>query len=295
MDNNKTTESDRLIHTPSTFARQNLLYAQETGRLKSLKQHSCVRENLDSYLFFVVLDGEGMVSTGGKDYKAVKGDTVLLDCRRRYSHISSADNPWTIRWVHFNGSMPKALFSIFEEGNQLSPVFTPANGTGLYEEILDSLAESFKTKSTLAEIEQSTLIEKILVSCIKDVATNVELTLDKEDNDLDKDEFASLRESVNLHMDENHLERILSIQYGLQPEELSRIFLEKYGISLEAYIVNRKLNKVKELLRFTIKSVDEIMEESGFSEEKELRQLFMDSEQMSPEDYRKRWAQWIKS
>ena len=59
--------------------------------------------------------------------------------------------------------------------------------------------------------------------------------------------------------------------------------------------MNRKFNKVKELLRFTIKSIDEIISEVGIEDEKALRDYFMETEEMTPEDYRRRWAQWIKS
>ena len=292
---NKTTDSDRLIHTPSVFARKNLIYAQETGRLKSLKQHSCVRENLESYLFFVIEDGEGVVNTAGKDYKAVKGDAVLLDCRKRYSHISSSDNPWTIRWIHFNGSCSGRLFELFQEANAKSPVFTPKNGLGEYMDMLEKLNERLCVKNVLAELEQSMLIERVLSECLKDVASDKVLSVDNNEEQLESDEFSTLRESVNEHIGEKHLERILSIQYGLEPGKLSELFEKKYGISLPDYILNRKLNKAKELLRFTIKTLDEIIEESGIVDEKLFRDLFMESEEMTPEEYRKKWAQWIKS
>ena len=51
----------RYIHTPSSFARQNLLYIQETGRLKSRDRHISRRSHLESYLFFIVLSGRGTV------------------------------------------------------------------------------------------------------------------------------------------------------------------------------------------------------------------------------------------
>ena len=42
------TKSDRCLHTPGVFAKQNLLYIQEVGRLESLQPHRCIREKLDS-------------------------------------------------------------------------------------------------------------------------------------------------------------------------------------------------------------------------------------------------------
>lgn len=292
MDENYT-KSDRLIHTPSSYARKNLIFAQETGKLKSLKEHICIRENLESYLFFIVLDGCGVVSTGGKDYEAKKGDAVLLDCRKHYEHKSDVSNPWEIRWVHFNGDMPEKLFKVFAEGNTGSPVFTPKDASQ-YMNVLDELNIKLEKSNVIAEINQSAVLEQLLVMCLNDVVKGQDISLDNSE-DMDEDEFSTLRESVNEHINEGNLERILSIQYGLQPDTLSELFEKKYGISLPDYILNRKLNKAKELLRFTIKSIGEIIVEAGFESEELFRKLFLESEEMAPEDYRKKWAQWIKS
>ena len=51
--------SDRILYTPSNFARTSLLYLQEIGSLQVHKPHSTGRSNLSSYLFFTVTDGEG--------------------------------------------------------------------------------------------------------------------------------------------------------------------------------------------------------------------------------------------
>lgn len=292
VDDHKT-DSERIIHTPSSFARNNLTYAQETGTLKSLKQHVCTRENLESYLFFIVKEGQGTVYTGGKDYPVHKGDMVFLDCRRLYSHASSEENPWEIRWVHFNGNKVKALFSLFEEANVKSPVIKASDDKQSYTDLLDRLEKELNNNTVMAEISQSLILDELATLCLKAVTGNKKFSVDE--NDLKTDDFATLRESVNDHIGEPDLQRILAIQYGLPGDKLSEMFTTKYGISLSDYILNRQLNKAKELLRFTIKPIAEIVNESGINDEALFRKLFMESEEMSPEDYRKRWAQWIKS
>lgn len=67
------TDSVRILHTPGEFARKNLLYVQEVGRLKSLQPHKSQRENLNSFLFVGVTSGEGTVFAGGSSYKVGKG------------------------------------------------------------------------------------------------------------------------------------------------------------------------------------------------------------------------------
>ena len=81
--------SDRILYTPSNFARNSLLYLQEIGSLRVHKPHSTGRSNLSSYLFFTVTDGEGELICEGRTYSLRTGDCVFIDCRKRYAHSSS--------------------------------------------------------------------------------------------------------------------------------------------------------------------------------------------------------------
>ena len=49
--------SNRILNTPSSYAKQHYLYVQEVGTLQSIEPHISRRQNLDSYLFFIFLQG----------------------------------------------------------------------------------------------------------------------------------------------------------------------------------------------------------------------------------------------
>ena len=53
---------DRILYTPSPFARASLLHLQEAGRLTALIPHTRQREKLQSCLCFAVLEGMGEFS-----------------------------------------------------------------------------------------------------------------------------------------------------------------------------------------------------------------------------------------
>lgn len=82
--------SDRILYTPSRFARASLLHLQEIGTLKALKPHTSHRDNLSSFLFFIVLSGEGSLSYDEKHYNLITGDMVFIDCSKPYSHTMPA-------------------------------------------------------------------------------------------------------------------------------------------------------------------------------------------------------------
>mgnify|MGYP001033109180 FL=1 len=47
--------SNRIIATPSSYAKEHYLYIQEVGTLQSIEPHISRRQDLNSYLFFIVL------------------------------------------------------------------------------------------------------------------------------------------------------------------------------------------------------------------------------------------------
>ena len=101
-DQSAVVSSNRILYTPSPFARSALLHLQEIGELKALKPHTSSRNKLASYLFFTVLDGAGELRYEGRKYDLGAGDCVFIDCQKPYSHTTEA-SLWTLRWCHFFG------------------------------------------------------------------------------------------------------------------------------------------------------------------------------------------------
>lgn len=81
-DNTPSVESERILYTPSTFARSSLLHLQEVGSLKAISAHTSSRKDLVSFLCFVVLDGCGELAYEGNTYFLKKGIVYLLIAER---------------------------------------------------------------------------------------------------------------------------------------------------------------------------------------------------------------------
>lgn len=54
LDTSPIVSSDRVLYTPTTFARSALLYLQEIGRLQAEQPHISSRTHLSSYICFSV-------------------------------------------------------------------------------------------------------------------------------------------------------------------------------------------------------------------------------------------------
>jgi quercetin dioxygenase-like cupin family protein len=89
--------SERVILTPSAFAKEHLIYVQETGRLRLLEaKHVTSRKNLDSYLLVSVLGGEGTLEYQGNRFSLRPGLCFWIDCREAHRYYSSKENPWEL-------------------------------------------------------------------------------------------------------------------------------------------------------------------------------------------------------
>lgn len=103
-----------------------------------------------------------------------------------------------------------------------------------------------------------------------------------------------IRDFININFAKNNLYELLTKHFRLSKEKLEELFVTNYGIELRDYIIRRRFNAAKELLRFTIDPMDLVIQKSGIGNEDLFYQLFKENEAMSPEDYRRNWAQWIK-
>ncbi|TCL59345.1 AraC-like DNA-binding protein [Kineothrix alysoides] len=295
MDTNNTlfttsgvTDSNRILHTPGVFAKKNLLYVQEVGKLKSLTPHKSQRENLDSYLFLSVLSGEGIVTINGNEYEVKKGDCAFINCKNIYSHESSENKPWELMWVHFNGNMADSYFELFHEHNQSHGIFRPASLREI-RDIIDNLMNCQKEKDFKSELLTGEYLLRLVNFCLISV-----MHQEKEDHETYRTICKEIREYINEHYQEHEIIQELVKKYKMKEEELDSYFQKMYGIALRDYIINRRFTAAKELLRFTIKPIEKVVEESGIRSEDLLYKLFQDSEGMTAEEYRMKWSQWVK-
>ena len=282
-------QSDRCLHTPGSFAKENLLYVQEVGNLRSLKPHKCVRENLDSFLFLIVLDGKGSLDVKGKHYQVQKGSCALIDCMEHFEHISDEQDAWRLAWVHFNGRSARGYYELFMRYNKDENVFE-VKDTQKWDDLLKELLNKQKERNLQSELYCAELIQHLLNMMIENVAD-----LDTVASEEEKAIANEIREQVNVQYADAKVLEELEKCFSESITELSTKFRRYFGISLEEYISNRRFNAAKELLRFSIKPVEEVVAESGIGDLIAMQKMFQDNEGMSAEEYRAKWAAWIRN
>ena len=300
-------QSSRILYTPSPFARSSLLHLQEVGSLSAIRPHTSKREKLQSYLCFMVEDGEGELVYEGKKYELRSGDVVFIDCRKAYSH-STGMNPnaglWSLRWCHFYGPSMPAIYAKYCERGGL-PVIRGADVS------VDLACGADMGRrddvSCGADVSQYAAI----LTDIYTLASSSDYIRDMRINGKLNDLLTLLMESswhreahtnapkkmeisrVKSFLDEHYKEKLslesVASHFFIDKHYLARLFKEQYGVTLVTYLQQVRITHAKRMLRFTDKSIEEIGLECGIGELNYFSRVFKKLEGVSPSEFRRVW------
>lgn len=275
----KVTESNRVLNTPSDFAKNNLLYLQEAGYLKSLKSHISKRENLDSYLFLIVLSGKGKFTYQKQEYYLSPKNCLFIDCKYPYSHQSSEEDPWELMWIHFNGTCVSPFLTYY---NALVPslLFHVENYTD-FTTIIEQCMQLSSKKDLASEFLIHKTITDLLTLCI---SRNQKETVDTSTEKL---------KEIKKYIDENFMEDIslstIAEHFFISKYHLAREFKELYGMTIGSHITAARITYAKTLLRFTDLKIEEIAAKCGIADTNYFTKVFKKLEGCTPKVYRKQW------
>lgn len=278
----QTVNSNRIIYTPTNFAKENLTYLQEVGQSQSLKSHTAMRKDLSSYLFFIVKSGKGTVTYGNVEYEVKAGDCVFINCMNQYTHTSS-DDLWTLKWVHFNGNNMDAIYEKYKErGGKV--VFSVPDA----EEVMSLIDRMYKiaaSDSYLRDMEIHEILSSLLLSIMRE-------SWNEKEVDTSSEKRKDLRH-VREYIEENYDKKIqlddLSERYNINKYYLSHIFNEQYGTSITNYIISLRITKAKHYLRFSDMTTTEIANRVGYEDVNYFIRSFKKVENITPGEYKKKW------
>ena len=276
-------DSNRILYTASPFARSALLHLQEIGSLQAKRSHTSERSGLQSYLFFTVTTGSGTLSYNDKAFSIGSGDCVFIDCEQPYSHTTDPDNLWSLKWIHFYGpTMGEVYKKYCERGGR--PVFHPEST-----EDIEKVWSSLMTTASGDDYMRDMLINQHLSTLL----TLIMAESWHPENQSSLPPKKSLILPVKNYLDQNYGEKItldgLAQIFFINKYYLTKTFKEQYGVSITAYLLNLRITKAKQLLRFSEKTIEEIGIECGLGSPHYFSQTFKSVEGIPPSTYRQQW------
>lgn len=277
--------SQRILYTPSPFAKANLLYLQETGTLTAQAPHTSRREGLNSCLCFTVLKGRGSLEYEGASYELTQGDVVFLHCLKPYAHTTGAasEDLWTLQWCHFYGASAAAIYAKYQERGG-EPVIHPDNSDP-YIQVFQELYQLAASGDYIRDMRINETLSRLLT-----------LLMSESWHPERQIEIGARRwniQQVKTYLDENYAQRITlesaAEHFFISKHYLARLFKKQYGVTLTAYLQQVRITHAKQLLRFSGKKVEEIGLECGIGDLAYFSRLFKKIEGVSPTEYRNLW------
>ena len=275
--------SNRILYTPSNFAKTNLLHLQEIGSLAAKMPHTSRRSNLSSYLFFIVEKGCGTLEYDGQTYALRAGDCVFLDCRHLYSHRTDENDLWTLHWAHFYGPNMAGIYEKYSERGG-SPCFTTAHPQAY----LSLLEQLFQIASSSDYVKDMKIFEKLtgLLTLLMQESWQPEKRISTTAK---RRSLQDVKDYIDLHYAQKLSLDSLSELFYINKFYLSRIFREQFGVTINNYLLQVRITHAKQLLRFSDLNIEKIGQECGMNDANYFTRIFKKIEGVTPGEYRRNW------
>lgn len=148
------------------------------------------------------------------------------------------------------------------------------------EALIFSMLEEYEKKLTSWETVLGNLLTNLIIKMLR-----------KTELGIGKSELDGIWQSLSEYIDQNLESRLtlsdLAEKCFYNPSYFSRVFKDKFGVSLTEYITRRRLTHAVELLENSDLSVDEIGARSGFADKNSLYHAFARYLGTTPGEYRR--------
>ena len=273
--------SEREIVTPSAFGRRNLFFLQEAGHIKLVQSHAGTqRSSLDSFLLVAVAAGSGTLQYGGKVHPLRAGQCFWVDCRRPHGYRAADDDPWELRWVHFNGLSAPGFYRLYEAGG--GPVFAPMDFEAVTRR-MESVLDAARHWDAPAELTASAEMAALLTGIVNERAGGAQ-TPPAAAARLDE-----VRTWLAGHAAEEITLEEPAARFYISKYYLAHSFKQRYGETVFAFLNNARIDAAKQMLRYTDLSLAEIARRCGFKEQNYFTRRFRAAEGQTAFQYRRAW------
>lgn len=249
MDNNETTKI--YTHNSSTFAKENLFYAELAGEYFGISDYKIERDYYNSLLVMFIEEGELTVTIDGRTFVVKKDDFAFIDCRT--AHCYHSKEPISFKWVHIQGN------SVFAYSELLSKRFGSSvivNASSIILQEFKILIGLLRGENTLQHSLSAT-IHRLLATIAESTSVQTEST----EQALSVAE-AYLRQNYNKQISISDVAN----RVGMSIYYFTRQFHKQYGISPYEYLIMQRISNAKKLLLNSNMSIKQISKECGYNQ-----------------------------
>lgn len=261
---------------PATSA----LLPSRLGYFSHARGQKVSRPNGDwSYTLLLCVDGAGVVEQGDARWRLTGGMVAVLRPFESHAYEAGRDHPWSLYWVHFNGSMAAEYANLLTNFGQRTcfPIKVDVRLVHIFEDILTTYHEGFAYRQL---VQASALMHQMLSSIwmlsdlpkktANDVASHIARSI------------AVMNESPGSRM---------SIREFAAAANMSRMyfaakFRQHTRQNPRSYFTRVKMEKASELLATTAMKVEQVAQVVGYDDAFYFSRVFKGIVGVTPSGYR---------
>lgn len=258
------------------------LYITDIGYYPKAKFHYRERpEGADQHILIHCIEGKGEVSINDRRFTIEAGDFFVAPLGISHKYEASENNPWTIYWIHFKGTVADSIVQLIEQKYNGYKGFNHGNTSNenLFNEMYNQLERGYSTDHL---IYSNMCLYHYLAGFIYNNTYNANgKNQPKDSTDLAID-FLS-----------NNLKNVLTLKQmaasvNLSPSHFSIIFKNKTGFAPIEYFNHLKVQQACQYLLFTNMRIKEISQELGIEDPYYFARLFSKVMGLAPSEYREK-------
>ncbi|MCZ8513029.1 AraC family transcriptional regulator [Paenibacillus filicis] len=228
---------------------------------------------------YYIYEGVGRISVGGQELFPVQGQLVFAPAGLLQSFsVTDPGHTYRMYWCHFTSNLSfMKLFELFklsyclDAGNPEETVQCFVRLKELHR-LYQGPAKSIRVQAALLDV---------IALYIEDAVRLLPQTASLSNNKL-----SDVLRFINEHLARDIKIAELAEVAHLHPNYFVRFFKSQLGVTPMSFIYEKRLDKAKQLIRASDKTISEIAIETGFHEVFHLSKSFKKSFGLSPTEYR---------
>ncbi|RYY61882.1 MAG: AraC family transcriptional regulator [Chitinophagaceae bacterium] len=258
------------------------LYITDIGYYPKARHHYRERKHgADQHILIYCSKGGGRVEIRDTVYQVEAEEFIFIPAKTPHAYQANDDDPWTIHWVHFTGSVAASILETQQKqgSGHKGTIRNSEKIVNLFTEMYDLLERGYSTDNLL--YTNMCFWHFLTLFIFNDKFSSPGHQPEKDPSDLAIDFMGKKIDQV-LSLEE------IAAQVNFSASHFSYIFKKKTGYAPMEYFNHLKVQKACQYLLFTSLRVKEIAQNLGIEDPYYFSRLFTKVMGISPALYREK-------
>lgn len=233
-----------------------------------------------NYVIHYIEEGEGIFIVDDKTYKLSPNEGFILRQGQHVTYYSNSENPWKNYWVGFGGDEFNKFIKYTSLENQ--PIVQYKQDSEIVKTIKEICQYTFETaESDMNLFWYHSSIYKLLHALTKEFPSNKQTVLIEQSYDEIAYEYINTNYQKQITINE------IAAYIGISRSYLYKLFKDRYHISPQEFLIQKRMNKAVDLLLHTPKPINIIAKETGYDDQLHFSKAFKSTYGVSPTEFKR--------